>query len=275
MYQFTRRYMGPLQAVIMDWAGTTVDFGSMAPIHAFCRLFEQNKTPITVAEARAPMGAEKREHIRQLCEMPRVREAWFTAHGAEPTTADIDRMYEEFVPLQIAAIAQCGQLIPGLKETLAWCREQEIAIGANTGYAERMIEGLLASASEQGYKPDSNVCATDVPKGRPYPHMALKNAIELEVSDVAACVKIDDTLTGIDEGLSAGMWTIGVAVSGNEVGLTLDEWQALPEEEQQIRRRSAYQRFYQAGAHYVVDSIADAVPCLMEIQERLAAGDAP
>ncbi len=275
MYQFTRRYMGPLQAVIMDWAGTTVDFGSMAPIHAFRRLFEQNKTPITIAEARAPMGAEKREHIRQLCAMPRVRDAWTAAHGSEPTTADIDRMYEEFVPLQIDAIAQCGQLIPGLKDTLAWCREQEIAIGANTGYADRMIEGLLASAAEQGYSPDSNVCATDVPKGRPYPHMALKNAIELGVSDVAACVKIDDTLTGIDEGLSAGMWTIGVAVSGNEVGLSLEEWQALPEEEQQMRRRAAYQRFYQAGAHYVVDSIADVVPCLMEIQERLAAGDAP
>ena len=275
MYQFTRRYMGPLQAVIMDWAGTTVDFGSMAPIHAFRRLFEQNKTPITIAEARAPMGAEKREHIRQLCAMPRVRDAWIAAHGSEPTTADIDRMYEEFVPLQIDAIAQCGQLIPGLKDTLAWCREQEIAIGANTGYADRMIEGLLASAAEQGYSPDSNVCATDVPKGRPYPHMALKNAIELGVSDVAACVKIDDTLTGIDEGLSAGMWTIGVAVSGNEVGLSLEEWQALPEEEQQMRRRAAYQRFYQAGAHYVVDSIADVVPCLMEIQERLAAGDAP
>ncbi|WP_245543269.1 phosphonoacetaldehyde hydrolase [Oceanospirillum maris] len=275
MYQFTRRYMGPLQAVIMDWAGTTVDFGSMAPIHAFRRLFEQNKTPITIAEARAPMGAEKREHIRQLCAMPRVRDAWTAAHGSEPITADIDRMYEEFVPLQIDAIAQCGQLIPGLKDTLAWCREQEIAIGANTGYADRMIEGLLASAAEQGYSPDSNVCATDVPKGRPYPHMALKNAIELGVSDVAACAKIDDTLTGIDEGLSAGMWTIGVAVSGNEVGLSLEEWQALPEEEQQIRRRAAYQRFYQAGAHYVVDSIADVVPCLMEIQERLAAGDAP
>lgn len=275
MYQFTRRYMGPLQAVIMDWAGTTVDFGSMAPIHAFRRLFDQNKTPITIAEARAPMGAEKREHIRQLCAMPRVRDAWAAAHGSEPTTADIDRMYEEFVPLQIEAIAQCGQLIPGLEETLSWCREQEIAIGANTGYADRMIEGLLAAAAEQGYTPDSNVCATDVPKGRPYPHMALKNAIELEVSDVAACVKIDDTLTGIDEGLSAGMWTIGVAVSGNEVGLSLNEWQALSEEEQQVRRRAAYQRFHQAGAHYVVDSIADVVPCLMEIQERLAAGDAP
>lgn len=275
MYHFTRRYIGPVQAIIMDWAGTTVDFGSMAPIRAFQNLFAANNAPITIAEAREPMGAEKREHIRQLCDMPRVREAWKEAHGEYPTVADIDRMYEEFVPLQIEAIAQCGQLIPGLKDTLAWCEENDIAIGANTGYADRMIGGLLENAAEQGYKPQSNVCATDVPKGRPYPHMCLRNAIELEVSDVAACVKIDDTLTGIDEGLSAGMWTIGVAVSGNEVGLPLEEWQALSEDEQNVMRKAAYQRFYQAGAHYVVDSIADVIPCLEEIQLRLQAGEAP
>lgn len=275
MYQYSRHYVGPLQAIIMDWAGTTVDFGSMAPIRAFQNLFAANKTPITIAEARAPMGTEKREHIRQLTIMPRVRDAWKEAHGEYPTDADIDRMYEEFVPLQIEAIAQCGQLIPGLTDTLAWCEENNIAIGANTGYADRMIGGLLANAAEQGYKPQSNVCATDVPKGRPFPHMCLRNAIELGVSDVKACVKIDDTLTGIDEGLSGGMWTIGVAVSGNEVGLPLDEWNALSEEEQEIRRQAAYKRFYQAGAHYVVDSIADVVPCLEEIQLRLQAGETP
>lgn len=275
MYHFTRRYIGPVQAIIMDWAGTTVDFGSMAPIRAFQNLFAENKAPITIAEARAPMGAEKREHIRQLCEMPRIRDAWQESHGTVPTEADIDRMYEEFVPLQVAAIAECGQLIPGLTDTLAWCKANDIAIGANTGYADRMIGGLLENAAKQGYEPQSNVCATDVPKGRPFPHMCLKNAIELEVSDVAACVKIDDTLTGIDEGLSAGMWTIGVAVSGNEVGLPLEEWLALPEEEQNRRRKAAYQRFYQAGAHYVVDSIADVVPCLEEIQQRLNVGEAP
>lgn len=275
MYHFTRRYIGPVQAIIMDWAGTTVDFGSMAPIHAFQNLFAHNQVPITIEEARAPMGAEKREHIRQLCAMPRVRDAWLQAHNTYPSEQVIDRLYEDFVPLQIAAIAECSTLIPGLLDTLAWCKQQEIAIGANTGYASRMIEGLLSKAAAQGYQPQSNVCATDVPKGRPYPHMALKNAIELGVSDVAACIKIDDTLTGIEEGLSAGMWTIGVAVSGNEVGLSLDQWQSLTETEQNVLRKKAYQRFYQAGAHYVVDSIADVIPCIEEINLRLQAGEQP
>ncbi|EPG3925851.1 phosphonoacetaldehyde hydrolase, partial [Acinetobacter baumannii] len=32
-----------IQAVVFDWAGTTVDFGSRAPILAFMALFKDNK----------------------------------------------------------------------------------------------------------------------------------------------------------------------------------------------------------------------------------------
>ncbi|GAA0783768.1 phosphonoacetaldehyde hydrolase [Marinobacterium sediminicola] len=274
-YQFERRYTGPIEAVIMDWAGTTVDFGSMAPIRAFQRLFAEEGVPISEAEARGPMGTEKREHIRQLCAHPRIRDAWQEAKGALPSEADIDRMYDDFVPLQIDAIAQTADLIPGLIDALEWMRSNRIRIGGNTGYAASMIEGLLARAAEQGYAPDSNVCATEVPKGRPYPHMTLKNAMDLGVQHLCACVKIDDTLTGIEEGLNAGMWTIGVAVSGNEVGMSLDEWLALSEAEQEVRRAGAYQRMAASGAHYVIDSIADVVPCLEEIAARLAMGEKP
>jgi len=274
-YQFERRYVGPIEAVIMDWAGTTVDFGSMAPIRAFQRLFAEEGLPISEAEARGPMGTEKREHIRQLCAHPRIRDAWKEVKGEYPTDADIDRMYDDFVPLQIDAIAQTAELIPGLTEALDWMRANDIRIGGNTGYASTMIEGLLARAAEQGYTPDSNVCATEVPKGRPYPHMSLKNAMDLGVQHLCACVKIDDTLTGIEEGLNAGMWTIGVAVSGNEVGMSLEDWQALSTEEQELRRTAAYQRMTASGAHYVIDSIADMIPCLEDIAARLAVGEKP
>jgi phosphonoacetaldehyde hydrolase len=154
-------------------------------------------------------------------------------------------------------------------------RTQGIRIGANTGYATSMIDGLLARAAEQGYIPDSNVCATEVPKGRPYPYMSLKNAMQLGVRHLCACVKIDDTLTGIEEGLNAGMWTIGVAVSGNEVGMSLNDWQALSEAEQARLRAAACARMRASGAHYVIDSIADVVPCLEAISARLAKGEKP
>ncbi|MBQ0784048.1 MAG: phosphonoacetaldehyde hydrolase [Amphritea sp.] len=275
MYRYERQYTGPLQAIIMDWAGTTVDFGSMAPIRAFQGLFTNQGVPISQVEARGPMGTEKREHIRQLCSHPRIRATWVEVKGTEPTDADVDRMYDEFVPLQVAAIAETAVLIPGLTDLLAWADANEVKIGANTGYADIMIQGLLAKAAEQGYNPASNVCATQVPKGRPYPYMAMMNAIELGVENLAACVKVDDTLTGIDEGLNAGMWTVGVAVSGNEVGMSLNEWNATDAEQQDRLRARAYDRFNRSGAHYVIDSIADLIPVLEEIEMRMSTGEKP
>lgn len=274
-FSYKRSYTGPVTAAIFDWAGTTIDWGSLAPIKAFCALFEQNKVAITLAEARAPMGAEKREHIRQILSMPRVKEAWIAAHGSDASEADIDRLYHDFVPLQIAAIAERANLIPGALETFKFLAEAGIKIGANTGYAAEMIVDLLPTAAAQGYQPASNVCAPQVPKGRPYPHMTLQNMLELEVEAVQSVVKVDDTLIGIEEGLNAGCWTVGVAISGNEVGMDLPEWQALSDAEQEVLRAQAYARFRACGAHYVIDSIADLPEVIADIEARLAYGEQP
>jgi phosphonoacetaldehyde hydrolase len=99
--------------------------------------------------------------------------------------------------------------------------------------------------------------------------------IKLGVSAVQACVKIDDTIPGVEEGLNAGMWTVGLAVSGNEVGMLLDEWRALAKADQEAKRERAYTRMAQCGAHYVVDTIADIMPCIEDIQARIRRGEAP
>ncbi|WP_370278927.1 phosphonoacetaldehyde hydrolase [Pontibacterium sp.] len=274
-FGYQRFYTGPVTAVVFDWAGTTIDFGSLAPIKAFCGLFEEHGVPITLAEARAPMGTEKREHIAALLAMPRIRQAWIDVKGTEPTEADIDALYDQFIPVQKAAIAERTTLIPGARETFDYLRENEIKIGANTGYSQEMITDLRTLAAEQGYQPDSYVCATDVPRGRPYPHMTLKNMLELEVLNVQSVVKVDDTLTGIEEGLNAGCWTVGVAISGNEVGLDLADWEALSIKEQEAKRQAAYKRFHQSGAHYVIDTVADLPAVIEDINARLSAGEQP
>jgi phosphonoacetaldehyde hydrolase len=230
---------------------------------------------LNLDEARGPMGTEKREHIRQLCALPRVAAAWRELHGATPDAAAIDRLYQEFVPLQIAAIRDSAQLIPRCREVMTALRGRGIRIGANTGYSRDMLAVLAAAAAEQGYRPDSSICATEVPRGRPFPHMSLKNAIELEVENVHACVKVDDTVPGIEEGLNAGMWTVAVAISGNEVGLSPADWEALSPAEQQQRRYAAYARLRASGAHYVIDSIADLLPYIEVIERRLARGEQP
>jgi phosphonoacetaldehyde hydrolase len=105
--------------------------------------------------------------------------------------------------------------------------------------------------------------------------MALEALVRLSISPVEAVVKIGDTAVDIGEGLNGGMWAVGVAVTGNEVGLTAAEYAALPVDEQRRLSQVATDGLYAAGAHYVVDSLSEIGPVLGSIEERLAAGEKP
>src|ERR1035437_192365 len=268
-FSYKRNYKGPIEAVLLDWAGTTMDFGCMAPARVFVEVFKRKNVPITVEEARAPMGAHKRVHIQRISELDSVRARWQQTHGRPPNDDDVSAMFAEFVPLQVACLSEYSTLIPGTLEAIAELRRRGMKIGSTTGYLTEMMLVNQKDAKRQGYEPDVTVCAGDVPAGRPYPYMCLLNVIKLGVSTVQACVKVDDTVPGVEEGPNAGMWTIGLAVSGNEVGMTLEDWKALPAAEQKIKRERAYTRMQQCGAHYTVESIADIMPCIDDIQARI------
>jgi len=274
-FHYRRSYRGPIEAVLLDWAGTTMDFGCMAPALVFVEVFKRRQVPITTEEARAPMGAHKRVHIQRIAELDSVRCRWQEVHGRPPNDDDVSAMFAEFVPLQLACLSTYSALIPGTLEVVAELRSRGIKIGSTTGYLAEMMQINQADAKRQGYEPDATVCAGDVPAARPYPYMCLQNVIKLGVTTVQACVKIDDTIPGVEEGLNAGMWTIALAVSGNEVGMALDEWNALPAAAQQAKRERAYARMRQCGAHYVVDTIADVMPCIDAIQARIRRGETP
>jgi phosphonoacetaldehyde hydrolase len=247
----------------------------MAPVEAFRIVFANEGVPISVAEARAPMGAHKRDHIAAICKQEEVRKRWWDQHGAYPDPNDVERMFQAFIPTQIKILPNYSKLIPGTIKTVYQLQDWNLKIGSTTGFTRPMMELLLEEADKQRYKPDSSVAATDVPKGRPYPFMCLQNAINLQVSSVQSCVKVDDTIPGIEEGLNAGMWTVGLSASGNEVGLSLEDFLALSELERIDRVRKANKRMFEADAHYVVETIADLPPIIEEIEERMSAGARP
>ena len=274
-FSYARTYRGAIQAVILDWAGTTMDFGCMAPAVVFVEVYKNQQVPITMAEARAPMGAHKKVHIRKISQLDSVRGRWNDAHGRDPTEEDVERMFAEFVPLQLQCLSDYSQLIDGTLDAVEAMRARGMKIGSTTGYMTEMTAINLADAESQGYRPDSTVCASEVPAGRPFPFMCLQNAINLQVETVAACVKVDDTIPGIEEGLNAGMWSVGLACSGNEIGLSKPDYDALDPEIREQKRQAAYLRMRMAGAHLVVDTIADVMPCLDDIEARLAHGERP
>ena len=274
-FTYNRAYRGPIKMVVLDWAGTTMDFGCMAPAVVFCKVFKEEGVPISMEEARIPMGAHKKVHIGLITEIPGVRARWTEIKGSEPTEDDVSRMFERFVPLQEACLSEYSELIPGTLDVINACRERGYKIGSTSGYLPGMLAINLADAQKQGYDPDATFGAGDVPRGRPFGHMVLRNILELDISCVQSVVKIDDTLTGIEEGLNAGGWAIGLAISGNEVGVQHDEWMAFSEEVKQKHRDRIYPTMYQRGAHYVIDSIADLMPCLDDIEARLRRGEKP
>ena len=264
-----------VKAVIFDWAGTVVDFGCVAPIEALVAAFAAEGVPVSTAEARRDMGRAKLDHVWALLQHPPVAARWTAAKGAAPTVADRDRIYAALVPLMEAAATRHAVLIPGAVETVDELRRRGVRIGSGTGYTREMMSGILPRAAEQGYAPDVVVCAGETPSGRPAPLMTWKAMVELDVWPASTCVKVDDAEVGIEEGRLAGCWTVGFSGSGNGVGLGLAEYRALDAADRAARVAAAAASLTAAGAHHVVECVADLLPALDDIARRIEAGERP
>jgi len=273
--QQPHHYRGPIKAVVLDWAGTTVDHGCIAPAATFMEAFAGAGVPITLVEARAHMGRPKREHVKAILGMERVSAAWLTVRGRSPGEEEVDEVYSRLLPLQVKVAERYSDVIFGVVETVSALRARGLAIASTTGYPRAVMEVLAPAAKRQGYEPDVVICADDTPSGRPGPFMALEALVRLSISPVESVVKVGDTAADIAEGLNGGMWSVGVAVTGNEVGLSAVEYAALAPGEQAAARSAAMEKLMAAGAHYVVSSLDEIMPVLDDIDRRLAAGEKP
>lgn len=266
-----------IQAVIFDWAGTIVDFGSFAPTSIFVEAFKQGfDFDITLDEAREPMGLGKWDHIQAVGCMPSVDKRWNEKFGRSMNSDDIDAIYAAFMPLQKAKVADHAAPILNAVEVVESLKAKGIKIGSCSGYPRQVMDVLIPVAADYGYRPDCIVATDDLSQGgRPAPFMALQNVIELGVTNVAACVKVDDSTPGIEEGHNAGMWTVGLLLSGNEAGLTFDEYLAATPEMLELARKKAHAKMIKSAPHYLIDTIADLPQVIADIERRITAGERP
>src|SRR5271166_5506792 len=252
-----------LWGVVFDWAGTILDHGSRAPVAALQDVFAAADVPVSVAEARLSMGIAKKDHIRCILGLPRVSAAWEIQHGAAPGESAVEALYADFLPKQLECLGDYSTVIVGMQETTEALHSRGVKIGSTTGYTRTMLDFIVERAREQGFHPDCAICPQDVPGGgRPAPWMCYLNAIRLEVSPLWAMVKIGDTPSDIEEGLNAGMWTIGVTRTGNEAGLTEAEWNLASQAERRDVLSRAELRLRDAGPHYLVESAGECLGVL-------------
>lgn len=242
-----------VEAVIFDWAGTTVDYGCFAPVQAFAKVFKNAGIDPTMEEVRGPMGMLKRDHIKTMLAMPRIHSLWREKYGHEPGEADIDRLYGSFEENLMGILDKYAEPKPYVLDTIKKLREMGIKIGSTTGYTDEMMSVVVPKAKEAGYEPDVWYSANSVGNaGRPYPYMIFKNMEVLKLTSVKNVVKVGDTVSDIKEGKNAGVYTIGVIEGSSEMGLTEEEYEQLTQEEREAKIEAVTQVFNEAGADAVI-----------------------
>jgi phosphonoacetaldehyde hydrolase len=272
-----KRYKGKVQAVILDWSGTTADAYVVAPAVVFVEVFKRQKVEISMVEARGPMGLRKDLHIKALTEVDEIKERWKKIHGKYPEQSDVDRMFADFVPLQLDCLRKYTTLLPGVAEVTQRLQKQGIKIGSTTGFVRSMVDILEEDSVKQGYKPDASVAGDEVTNGaRPSPHMVYKNLDMLNITPIQSVVKVDDTASGVGEAVNAGCWGIGVTRYSNYMDVdTPEDGKKLSEDEIKKRVAKTKDILEKAGAHYILESIADIEPVIEDINKRIARGERP
>ena len=264
-----------IRAAIFDWAGTMVDYGCRAPAKVFQEIFRREGVCVTPAQAREPMGMAKRAHIAAITRMPDVASHWQEKFGSPAGDEDVDRMYEKFLPLQKEVLADHCDMIPGAVETYQWCVANGIGVGSSTGYTRELMEVVVPIAAAAGYKPETVLCAEDASEGRPAPWLIFECMERLNVYPASHVVKVDDTTVGIEAGIHAGTWTIGVTKTGNLVGLSEAEFDALSEDERTDLLGIAESKMKQAGAHFTIEGVHEMPATIAKINSLLANGQLP
>ena len=262
--------MRKIEAVIFDWAGTTVDYGSYAPVQAFVEAFKKFGVTPTIAEVREPMGMLKWDHIHTMMQMPRITEEWKKVHGRMWEKRDVDAIYEKSESAIFDILDQFASPKPYVLEAVKELRSRGIKIGSTTGYTDEMMKIVMPAAKAQGYEPDAMFTPNAVNNmGRPYPFMVFKNLEALGVSSVHAAIKVGDTAADIREGKCAGMISVGIIEGSSVMSCTEAEYEAMSQE-QRAENAQRVREFYEAcGADYVINNMSELCTLIDKIEAKI------
>lgn len=258
--------MRNIEAVIFDWAGTTVDYGCFAPVRAFIEVFEEYGISPTIDETRKPMGMLKWDHIKTMMSMPRINKLWVEKYNRDFTDKDIDEMHDKFTDKLMGILHNCANPKPYVVETMNKLREKNIKIGSTTGYTDEMMSIVTKVAKEQGYEPDCWFSPNSTNNiGRPYPFMVFKNMEALKVSSIKNVIKVGDTISDILEGKNAGVLTVGIVEGSSEMALNEEEYDTLSNEEKSYKINEITERYKEAGVDFVIRNMNELIELIDSI----------
>jgi phosphonoacetaldehyde hydrolase len=264
-----------LKAVIFDWAGTVVDFGSLCPVGAFQFAFSTKGVHVTPQDIQRFMGIRKWDHLRSLLFLPDVSAKWEVIHKRPPTDSDVNELYEVAEKRLLATVADFARPTPYLTEAITAARKRGLKVGSTTGYTKPLMEKLVPAAKRNGFAPDFWIASDQVVVGRPSPWMIFRNMEHLEVYPPCSVLKVGDTVADIEEADNAGVWSVGVAESSSLTGKSKTELEAMSARDRHQLLRHTSKQLADAGAHTVIPNLSDFEGTLELIEDRLEKGQLP
>ncbi|WP_125761802.1 phosphonoacetaldehyde hydrolase [Companilactobacillus hulinensis] len=260
-----------IKTVIFDWAGTTVDYGSRAPVIAFKKAFDRAGITILDEEIRKDMGIAKWDHIGKILEIPRIKDQWKEVYHRLPNTEDRENVYGLFQESLINHLKKSTELKPGMLEAFQYLTEHSIRVATTTGYTLEMMNIVRDSAAKLGYLPELVVTSEDVAgQGRPSPAMIKTILSQFSIDDLQSVLKIGDTVVDIQEGKNAGVITVGVVEGSSLMGLSEDEFNRLSKSEKVLKRREVRKIFENEGADLIINNmfeLSDVIQALNTSEE--------
>ncbi len=252
--------MKKINAVIFDWAGTTVDYGSFAPVKGFIDGFGSIGHDITIEMARKPMGLLKIDHTRAIAKML----------DAPISEKEILSAYAAFEASLFTEIEKHCDVKDYVIDTVAALHKRGVKIGSTTGYTSAMMDKVIPAAARHGYAPDFCITPDKAGKGRPYPYMIWENMKHFEMTDPREVVKVGDTVADIEEGKNANCWTVGVIMGSSEFGLNREEVAALSVQELEREKKRVRSAYYRSGADYIIDDMDELISVVDDINRKLS-----
>lgn len=251
-----------IELVIFDWAGTTIDYGCMAPVEAFVKAFKKNGIEVDIDEVRKPMGMLKKDHIKTMLDMSRINEEFQQKKKRNYTEDDVIKINADFETELFKVLADYTKPLPHVVGVVAKLRDMDIKIGSTTGYTGAMMEIVTEKAAENGYAPDFYCTADDVGKGRPEPLMVEYNMEHFGIVNPKHVIKVGDTLVDLQEGQNADTISVATIIGSSELGLMEDE--ELSKEAIEKTRTT----FIEAKADYVLTDIRELIPLVEKINQE-------
>ena len=272
-----------IRACIFDLGGTIVDRYSLTPLIAFRKAFKNRGVELCPSLIRQDMGLNKMDHIDKIFEDNNVQKQWFGRNLEIIDNKIKKEIFKDFSKIQKNETIERMKIIPQTKKCIQYLQDNDILTGVTTGFDYEQTMRVKSLLETYNVYLDSYVSSTclDLP-ARPKPYMIHKNMDNLNLNDSRRIIKIDDTVSGIQEGLNAGCLTVGVARWS--VNMAIDTYEdmmsldnvimdgsnnySLNYHNQKEKLKKSREILEKSGAHYVIDTLEE-LPGIIEHINRM------